>query len=219
MSSAAIITTLPLLYEGPFVAEVIGAEATATTYVLNCDEKIIEDGECGTFNNTVAVGPWGSKTLPPGAASTGYLDYYLTMPDPEDPFEFSIHCKMSRTIAQECTTTNLGGNDDGSPTATFSDLEKSQSDFAMLTYATVTITAGQEFLAATHSAATTGDDASSTAKSASDATSAKESGAEATGTETQGTPTPKATSGASLNIVRGFVAMAVAGVATLLVSL
>ncbi|RSL60983.1 hypothetical protein CEP54_006450 [Fusarium duplospermum] len=216
--SSAITTTLPLLYDGNYVAEVIGAEATATTYVLNCNEHDLEEGECGTFNNTVAVGPWGSKTLPPGAASTGYLDYFVTMPYEEEPFLLSMHCKMSRTIAQECTTTNIGGNNDGTPTATYSDLEKSQTDFAFLTYATVTITAGQEFLAATHSAATTADDASSTAKSASGATSADEASAEATGTETQGTPTPKSTSGASLNIVRGFAAMAVAGIATLLVS-
>ncbi|KAJ4329310.1 hypothetical protein N0V84_000205 [Fusarium piperis] len=216
--SSAITTTLPLLYEGNYVAEVIGAEATATTYVLNCAPDT-EDGECGTFNNTVAVGPWGSKTLPPGAPSTGYLDYFITVPYEEEPWLFSIHCKMSRTVAQECTTTNIGGNNDGNPTATFSDLEESQADFAFLTYATVTITGGQEYLAATHSAATTADDASSTAKSASDATSVKETSAEATSTETQGTPTPQTTSGASLNIVRAFGAMAVAGVATLLVSL
>lgn len=215
--SSAITTTLPLIYNGDYVAEVIGAEATATTYVLNCSPDT-EDGECGTFNNTVAVGPWGSKTLPPGAASTGYLDYYMTMPDPEHPFELSMHCKMSRTIAQECTTINIGGNNDGTPTATFSDLEKSQDDFAFMTYATVTITAGQEFLAATHSAPTAADDASSTARSASDAASVKESSAEATGTETQGASTPTPASGASLNIVRAFAAMAVAGVATFLVS-
>ncbi|KAM0421271.1 hypothetical protein ACHAPT_010993 [Fusarium lateritium] len=218
--SSAITTSLPLLYEGDFVAEVIGAEATATTYVLNCGEADIEAGECGTFNNTVIVGPWGSKTLPPGAASTGYLDYYVTMADPVEPWEFSIHCKMSRTVAQECTTTNLGGNDDGHPTATFSSLDQSDDlGFASLTYASVTVTAGQDLLKATHSAATTADDASSTANSGSDASSVKEASAEATGTETQSTPTPKATSGASLSVVRVFAAMAVAGVATMLVAL
>ncbi|KAF4966882.1 hypothetical protein FSARC_5495 [Fusarium sarcochroum] len=204
-----LTTSLPVFYYDayPVWAEVIGADATATTYVLNCPPGT-DGNDCGTYNNTVTLGPWASKTLPAGAASTGDFDLFVTMAY-EDPWKFSLHCEMSRTIAKECTTINIGGNDDGHPTATITasdDLEGYN-----LAHGPVTITAGQELLSAKHTGV------AKASASATDASQTESSGSETTGTETSGAATPVNTSAASSSFARIFGAMSVAGVAAALV--
>lgn len=177
--SSAITTRLFLLDSDPqpLVGEVIGVDATATTYVINCAPGT-DSNDCGTYNNTYTLGPWASETLPPGAKETGNFDLFITVSDPSDPWEFSMHCEMSRTSAQECTTINNGGNDDGSPTATFSAV--SDLGYELFGYAAVTITAGQELLAA----ATSGSQPSKT---------------DATGTGPSGTSSNSAASATETN--------------------
>lgn len=147
----ALPTTTSLLlpaYTGHFVAEVIGADATATTFVLDCDNEKNEE-HCGVVRNTFMVGPWGDKTPAPGAPTTGLWRLDATA---DAEFAFSVQCEMSKTYAKTCTTINLGGNDDGHPTATFtrtaSDDEYpfGDNDFGSFSWLPVTVTKGQEYL-------------------------------------------------------------------------
>lgn len=174
-------TTTSLLlpsYSGNFVAEIIGANPTATTFVLDCDfEKNKED--CYVTQRTIVVGPWADKSILPGAATTGiYRESFVI----EEGYSFSAQCDMSRTNAKTCTTINVGAteagrNDDVSPTATFP--HSTDTAFDMFYYAAgygafswvpVTVTAGHEHLLAARSAssaeATATSDASRTARAA-----------------------------------------------------
>ncbi|KAM0350713.1 hypothetical protein ACHAPU_003208 [Fusarium lateritium] len=214
--SSALTTSIHMMGDPsmPLVADVLGADATATTYVLNCPPvSKYDSGDCGVFNMSVTVGPHASKTLPPGAASTGDFDMFMSMPDDEHDFKFSLHCDMSRTIPTECTTINLGGNDDGHPTQVFSGTKDNAMMFPFA-YVPITVTAGQELLNAKHTgdaeAVTTGTDT----LTASDAT---KTGGASSGTETSGEATPIATSAASSSFARFFGVMSVAGLASALV--
>ncbi|WZH45322.1 uncharacterized protein QYS62_006365 [Fusarium acuminatum] len=146
-------TTTSLLlpsYSGKFIAEVIGANPTATT---------IKD--CYVTQRTVVVGPWADKSLAPGAATTGiYRESFVVE---EEGYSFSAQCDMSRTYAKTCITitvsaTDAGRNDDGSPTVTFPrstgtafDMFYHAAGYGAFYWVPVTVTAGQEHL---HSART-----------------------------------------------------------------
>ncbi|CEI62374.1 hypothetical protein FVEN_g12066 [Fusarium venenatum] len=194
MTTTRFSTSLPLPHYGTqsLVAEVLGADATATTYLLNCPPGT-DGNDCGTYNNTLTVGPWASQTIPAGAASTGNLDIFITMPsEDEDDWRMSVHCKMSHTVAKGCTTINLGGNDDGSPTSTISDTDELEA--YDLTYAPVVITAGLDLLSAKH-------------------TGVPEASATTTESSEKETTTPTSTSGASTYFAHVFGAISVAGIA------
>jgi len=155
----ALQTTTSLLlpaYTGHFVAEVIGADTTATTFVLDCDNDK-NDEDCGLTRDTVIVGPWGDKTPAPEAPTTGIWREAMTI-DEED-WTFSVRCDMSKTYAKTCTTINIGGNDEGHPTATFT---RTVSDdaylfedfgFGSFTWVPVTVTKGQKYLSASQKTA------------------------------------------------------------------
>ncbi|KAI8711487.1 hypothetical protein NCS52_01412300 [Fusarium sp. LHS14.1] len=215
MPSSLVTSILWTDPDEPLLAKVIGAEPSATTYLLGCTPE--PDGqECSMYHAAVTLGPWASETPPPGVARTGNFDFYIS--DSIDPWKFSMHCEMSGTVPQKCTTINIGGNDDGHPTATFGSEEKVEEEgLGGFGYATLTITGGVELLAATHSSshetatASTEDSAQSTAESAASATLAS---SEITGTQSSSsTSTPEATSVASSCKARVISAMSVAGVA------
>ncbi|KAH6963274.1 hypothetical protein DER45DRAFT_552716 [Fusarium avenaceum] len=165
-------------YSGNFVAEIIGANPTATTFVLDCDlEKNKED--CYVTQRTIVVGPWADKSIAPGASTTGiYRESFVA----EEGYSFSTQCDMSRTYAKTCTTINVGTtdagrNDGGSPAATFShstdtafDMFYYDAGYGAFNWVPVTITAGQEHLhaarAASSAEATPTSDASKTAQAA-----------------------------------------------------
>ncbi|CAM1503624.1 Fc.00g012150.m01.CDS01 [Cosmosporella sp. VM-42] len=218
---SAIVTSLliPLTDPQPLVAEVLGADASATTYLLNCPSGT-DSNDCGTYNESITLGPWASRTLPPGAAGTGLFDLSIDMKDTEEEWKFSIHCEMSRTVAQECTTINIGGNDDGSPTATFSSPEELEDqDLATFAYMPVTITAGQDLLTAFTTAAATDSTSISGQSTASNTASTTGSSNEASGTETptSSAASPEKTNGAASCIIRVLTAMSMAGIATAIV--
>ena len=151
MPSTTVTTLLvPDFDSQTLVAEVLGADSTATTYLLNCPSDV-ESNLCGLYNNTITLGPWASKTLPPGAAETGIFDYEANVDfeeggENDEGWEFSVHCKMSRSVAQECTMTNNLA-EPGSQTEIISDasLLSASAPFA---YKEMTITAGAELLSA-----------------------------------------------------------------------
>jgi hypothetical protein len=72
-----------------------------------------------------------------------------------------LHCDMSETAPVDCTTTNLGGNDDGSPTATFT-ASASDDDNLDWNYVPITITSGLEKLASATASAGSGSGVTST---------------------------------------------------------
>ncbi|CAH0037703.1 unnamed protein product [Clonostachys rhizophaga] len=168
--SDTITTSLLLNDFGPqtLVADVLGADATATTYLLNCPSGT-DSNDCGVYNASVTIGPWASQTLPSGAKETGNYDFSMSM----DTFQFSLHCEMSKTVAQKCTTVNIGGNNDNTPTLTISASELQDYGF---TYVPVTITAGQDILSSATAKATASDTKASSSSSSADA---KETGAAA----------------------------------------
>ncbi|KAF5253051.1 hypothetical protein FANTH_2025 [Fusarium anthophilum] len=151
MSSAITTSLLMLEYAGipNLVAEVIGANPTATTFVLDCEnpnhKKIWEDGECYITKDTVILGPWGpwaDKTPASGDVTTGIW-------------------------REVCTTTNHASFafDDGrGVTATYT--EQGDVDgffyggYEYFGWAPVTITAGQSYLLSAKTASFT--EASST---------------------------------------------------------
>ncbi|KAM5346110.1 hypothetical protein ACJ41O_009115 [Fusarium nematophilum] len=213
---SAITTSLlmPKWDPQPLVAEVLAADATATTYLLNCNENGAD--QCGVFDNTLIVGPWAGKTLPPGAASTGTFHYSISMPY-DEPWLYSIECEMSRTVPLACTTTNSGGNDEDRQTATFTGTEAIEDElYVTLSFTPVTITAGQELLDGKYSTSEATTSTSSTTQATPVATGGKGSSTEPTGTETSGgVATPESTSAATWYAAGGFTAMALAGLAAM----
>ncbi|KLO78950.1 uncharacterized protein LW93_4273 [Fusarium fujikuroi] len=112
MSSAITTSLLMLEYTGTpnLVAEVIGANHTATTFVLDCDKpkhkKIWEDGECYITKNTVVLGPWADMTPAPGVVTTGIRREGTVDEDEKEGYSFSIECQMDCTMSILCNTTN-----------------------------------------------------------------------------------------------------------------
>ncbi|KAI4597120.1 hypothetical protein KJ359_004631 [Pestalotiopsis sp. 9143b] len=189
VQSAATSITSVLLVDTDaqtIVAEVLAADATATTFLLNCPPGT-DSNDCGTYDETVVVGPWAKPTPPPDA-STGVYDLEVSM---GTEWFFHLHCDMSETLPVACTTTNIGGNDDGTPTATVTFASSDYDDYAF-DWTPITITSGLEKLAAatgtgSTDAATTGSGASGsgvTATASSSITSVTGTTASATATGT-----------------------------------
>src|SRR5688500_16956176 len=83
------------------MGKVVGADATATTYVLECRK---DDDECSRMRQTITLGPWAEKALATGAPKTGDLDIWISDKlEDGTPWTFSQHCEMSRSVAQKCT--------------------------------------------------------------------------------------------------------------------
>ncbi|KAF4500866.1 hypothetical protein FAGAP_2958 [Fusarium agapanthi] len=92
------------------VAQVIGANPTATTFVLDCDkpknEKTWDDGDCYFTKDTIILGPWADKKPAPGAVTTGIWRETTVNEDEEEGYSFSIECQMDYTMPKFCTAIN-----------------------------------------------------------------------------------------------------------------
>ncbi|KAF4969087.1 hypothetical protein FSARC_3610 [Fusarium sarcochroum] len=193
-------------------ATVIGADPTATTFQLVCPGDKCKPSD---WNNTLVVGPWASKTVPAGAASTGTFHWMLAADFKDSgPVTSSIECLVSSGILQECTTTmGYGGEESMTDSATGI---KSIKQYLELSFSSlpIVITAGQDLLKSAAEATATKDSASAEATSS----EIDASGSEATATEsTSSAATPQETSGAGSSVVRVLGALAMAGLATLIV--
>lgn len=165
-ANATGIATSLLLFDTdpqPLVASVISADATATAYLLNCDQET-DSSDCGVYDESVTIGAWARTSPTPALTASGAYDVFVSM----DTWTFSIHCAMSATVPATCTEVNIGGNNDGTPTMTFTSPAADDADNGWA-YMPVTITAGQEKLAAVSASAT---DMASTASALSTSSSA-----------------------------------------------
>ncbi|KAF4342830.1 hypothetical protein FBEOM_3239 [Fusarium beomiforme] len=82
-------------------ATVITANPTATTLQLFCPDEVSVHCKSSGYNNTIVVGPWGSKTVPAGAASTGTFHWMLSLNDLGGVS--SVECLVSSGTPQACT--------------------------------------------------------------------------------------------------------------------
>ncbi|KAG4261848.1 hypothetical protein FPRO03_11316 [Fusarium proliferatum] len=145
MSSAITTSLLMLEYTGTpnLVAEVIGANHTATTFVLDCDKpkhkKIWED--------VVTTGIWREGTVDE---------------DEKEGYSFSIECQMDCTMSILCNTTNHAPFtffDGRGVTATYTkhgDVDGFfYGGYGYFGWAPVTVTAGRSYLLSAKTAAFT----------------------------------------------------------------
>ncbi|KAF2150430.1 hypothetical protein K461DRAFT_295713 [Myriangium duriaei CBS 260.36] len=195
MSSSTSVLTYNLVGIDPnqtLVGSVISADSTATALLLNCPSGTDSD-DCGIYNASVTFGPWALATPPP-SASTGTYDMHITEAGDPDatgtatadaPWTFNVHCQVvSTTQINVCTTTNIGGNNDGTPTATLTNPDP--TDYGA-TKIPITITGGLEKLAAASSSTSgSGSGSGSTSASGSGSGSGSSTGtsAAATGSHT-----------------------------------
>ena len=121
-------------------------------------------------SSTVILGPWADKTPTPGTPITGiYKDSYVHAGNQDEHdagYSFAAECQMSGTWAEQCTTTLIGGYNDGTPnpgiaTGTFTRQTGTEPvadffywwEYGAFTYVDVTVTAGLEYLTASGLAA------------------------------------------------------------------
>ncbi|KAH1608782.1 hypothetical protein KXX44_006600 [Aspergillus fumigatus] len=158
MASAQNTVTSMLIYGAdpqPLVASVVGSDATATTYSINCPP--------GTDSTDCGMGP--GLTLVAGPTTT-----VLKMDEPQEDFHWTVSCSVGGTTTGVCIETASGtaANFPGVSSSTFS------NDLPLMA---VTITAGAS---AGASASATPATASATATTAATASS-KTSSAVSTG--------------------------------------
>ena len=131
----------------PLAASVISANPTATAYLIGCPPDTDSDA-CGTFNETVTVGPWAAAS-PPASASTGVYDMNVQLAD--DGISISIHCAMAHTVPATCTFNDAVP--DMSTTVSPVVTSPASDDLSLgWAYMPVTVTAGQEKLGGSTSA-------------------------------------------------------------------
>lgn len=215
--------------------EVFEAEATGTQYMLRGCKP--DDAACEYQTAFVELGPWASKTLPAGAAETGVYDVHGTV----DGTLYSSVCDMSRSVIVTCTVSKQWGFGDSTTYTMTRTKGETRTDFT-LSYHPVTLTGGLQKLAsastavasskassageASTSEASSADEASSTANTSSSSATDKSStpsetetasseGSSTSETSSSAVPTETASAG-SPPLVRGFVALVVAGMTTAL---
>ncbi|RHZ67358.1 uncharacterized protein CDV56_109304, partial [Aspergillus thermomutatus] len=109
--SAQNTVTSMLIYGAdpqPLVASIVGNDATATTYSINCPP--------GTDSSDCGMGP--GLTLVAGPTTT-----VLKMDEPEEDFHWTVNCSVGGTTTAVCTETasGTGANFPGVSASTFSD--------------------------------------------------------------------------------------------------
>ncbi|KAF5724634.1 hypothetical protein FMUND_678 [Fusarium mundagurra] len=175
MSSAITTSLLMLEYTGAanLVAEVIGANPTATTFVLDCDKpkhkKTWEDNECYITKDTVILGPWADKTPAPGAVTTGIWRDGTVSEDEKEVCTTTNHASFTLDGGREVTATYTKHT---TPDGIF------YAGWEYFDWTPVTVTAGQSYLLSAKTAsfteATATSDVSGTGKTEEATTSAAE---------------------------------------------
>ncbi|KAG7427792.1 hypothetical protein Forpi1262_v010929 [Fusarium oxysporum f. sp. raphani] len=179
MSSAITTSLLMLEYTGTpnLVAHVIGANPTATTFVLDCEKpknkKTWDEDECWFTKDTIILGPWADKTPAPGAVTTGIWR------------EDGLYDAQSLHYDQPCFLSFL---DDREVTATYTKHGGTTFDgffyfgYGYFDWTPVTVTAGQSYLLSAKTAASTEATATSDVSGTANAAKATTSAGETTST-------------------------------------
>ncbi|KAF5575551.1 hypothetical protein FPANT_11294 [Fusarium pseudoanthophilum] len=160
--------------------KVLGADATATTYLLSCPP---DSDSCERNGQTITLGPWAEKTLASTAEPTGIMDVVITEPQDGTKWYYSLHCEMSRSVAQECTMINKPA--DGPSTA---GLKTYKGESALreiygptFEYGRVMLTAGLEKIKSEYPTTTTADGTESVSKENASSTAGADAPAESNG--------------------------------------
>ncbi|TXC07000.1 hypothetical protein FocTR4_00003381 [Fusarium oxysporum f. sp. cubense] len=214
LTTPVFILPFALYKERTPSAAVIAANPTATTLQLYCPDEVSAECKSSGYNNSIVVGPWASKTVPAGAASTGIFHWMLALNDLGGVS--SVECLVSSGTPQTCTTMMLPketGEDGITDVATgFGSITKEfELKFGTLP---IVITKGQELLETTSQATTTED--SSAAQATGSETEATSAEVTATSTSTDAAA-PKETNGAGSSAVRMLSTIFMAGLASLIV--
>ncbi|KAM0232305.1 hypothetical protein ACHAP5_010764 [Fusarium lateritium] len=206
MSTTVTSLLLPPTGFAELHGRVLHADATATTYHLQCPPN---NSSCSDVDEIVTLGPWAEKTLTQGAEGTGAMDIRLSYTSAYEPtavgntraevvtWTYSLHCEMSRSVAQQCTVTQ-------GPVKEISELRKSDypaqtyTDKAGLaeiygptySYAAIILTAGLERLDGKHSSFAESSTASATGDSAEETGTAAQSTSSSAGTSTDSAEAP-----------------------------
>ncbi|KAF4993242.1 hypothetical protein FGRMN_6606 [Fusarium graminum] len=206
--------------------KVIGADATATTYVLQCPPH---DSTCDRSDTTITLGPWAEKTLAPGTAPTGVMDIWVNDTIPLEPtavgstkvenvpWTYSLHCQMSRSVAQECTMGNGPIKDSENhpnsmyPSQTFAGSELRDIYGPTYAYSAITLTAGLEMLNGKHASTTSAATATSDSTSSEETGSTSQSTGTSTGSSTGSASAPGETNDSSARRVSSILAAACVG--------
>ncbi|RFN49792.1 hypothetical protein FIE12Z_5940 [Fusarium flagelliforme] len=170
------------------MGKVVGADATATTYVLECRK---DDDDCSRMKQTITLGPWAEKALATGAAKTGDLDVWISDKlEDGTPWTFSQHCEMSRSVAQKCTVSQGPVKDskeyktEDFPPQTHTDASGLREVYGpTYAYAEVTLTAGLEKLAAATATGSSAEETESTSGQSETSTATADAPGETNGAE------------------------------------
>ncbi|SPJ73542.1 uncharacterized protein FTOL_03272 [Fusarium torulosum] len=226
----SIIVTKILLPPTGFAelhGRVLHADATATTYHLQCPPK---DPSCSDVDEIVTLGPWAEKTLARGAEATGTMDLQLSYTSTYEPtaigntraelvtWTYSLHCQMSRSVAQKCTVTQGPVKDNSElrksdyPAQTYTDKAGLAEIYGpTYTYAPITLTAGLEKLGGKHASSTESGTASATGDSAEETETAAQSTSSSTSTSTDSADAPGESNAGVRRSVSSILAVACVG--------
>ncbi|KAF4342727.1 hypothetical protein FBEOM_3310 [Fusarium beomiforme] len=123
--------------------KVLGTDATATTYLLNC---LSDTDDCERNGQTITLGPWAERTLASGADPTGTMDIVITEAQESTKWFYSLHCKMSRSIAQKCIMENRPAEETSAPSTLKGESKLREIYGPTFEYGRITLTAGLENL-------------------------------------------------------------------------
>ncbi|KAG5770733.1 hypothetical protein H9Q69_010128 [Fusarium xylarioides] len=160
--------------------KVLGADAIATTYLLNCPP---DDKTCERNGQTITLGPWAEKTLASSADPTGTIDVVITEPQDGTKWFYSLHCEMSRSAAQECTMINRPAN---GPSTIGTKTYKGESALREIygptfEYGRVTLTAGLDKLKSEYPSATMAEGTDSVSRETGSSTASADAPRESNG--------------------------------------
>ncbi|KAM0421216.1 hypothetical protein ACHAPT_010936 [Fusarium lateritium] len=195
MSSSLATSLILPPRDGQLVGAALGAEATATTYLIHgCRTEIEDLKSCDGSTGTLTLGPWARSSA--DAAITGVYDAFDVFEYDGETFMYSEHCEMTGIVARVCTVIDEGAIEDPI-SETFRNEDGEEDERLIFAPYPIIITEGLELLAATHStshkATATGDTDSDAAK----ATASEQTPAESPASETKASgsaPAPEETS-------------------------
>ncbi|KAF9771265.1 hypothetical protein IL306_011105 [Fusarium sp. DS 682] len=210
LTTPVFIVPFALYKERTPSATVIAADPTATTLQLFCPDEVSAQCKSSGYNNTIVVGPWGSKTVPAGAASIGTFHWMLGLNDLGGVS--SVECLVSSGTPRTCTTMLLPSEtwEDGI-TETATGFESITEEFG-LSFSTlpIVITKGQDLLESASQATATENSGTLEATRSETGSTSAETSAIASSTDAAA---PEETNGAGSSAARVFGAMLMAGLA------